>query len=155
MTMSNESKTRRISSCRTPDKLILDVGGEGRYAAAWNVNPSRTITLGSRRGSLIPRHVPGRAEDIPFSDESADVIIAERTPLLPAGLRELRRVIKPGGLILLRHAITPCGDPHRIAIQVFVGAQERRQYLKHLALQETSFIMPRRSPRNADLLRPA
>ena len=58
----------------------LDIGGEGRYADAWNLNPSAVKTIGPNRGQMIPRRIPGRADVIPLPDHSVDQVIMERTP---------------------------------------------------------------------------
>lgn len=52
-------------------------------------------------------------------------MIVERTPLRPATLREIRRVVKPGAFVLLRHADLPWLDPHRIALRMLPGCVRR------------------------------
>jgi SAM-dependent methyltransferase len=122
--------------------LAIDIGGEGRHIGAWNVNPSRVVTRGARRGELIPHHVPGRADAIPFPDESVDLVIVERTPLRLPGLAEIRRVIAPGGAIVLRHAVSPAGDPHRFAIQILPGfCCKFRRSSRGGSVQETRFLV--------------
>jgi hypothetical protein len=55
----------------------LDIGGEGRHAEAWNLNPSPVKTLGPEKGLPIPRRIAGRANAIPLPDHSVDRIIVE------------------------------------------------------------------------------
>ena len=102
-------------------EFVLDVGGEGRHPEAWNLNPSAVRTVGPHRGQPIPRHLSGRADNIPCPDQSVDRLIAERTPLRQPALREIARVISPSGMIILRHALPPRVDPHALAREVLPG----------------------------------
>lgn len=106
--------------------FVLDIGGEGRHPGAWNLNPRTHRTLGAGSGRPIPRLIRGRGESIPLPDGSVDVLIVERTPLRSATLREMLRVAKPSATAILRHAITPAGDPHRLAFQLLKGTVTRR-----------------------------
>ncbi len=105
--------------------FVLDVGGEGRHAEAWNLNPSRKRTFGVHRGEPIPRLIQGRGEAIPLADRSVDVLLVERTPLRPATLREILRVAKPSARLVLRHVVGPFGDPHRLVLQMLTGEAQR------------------------------
>ena len=106
--------------------FVLDIGGEGRNAHAWNLNPRRLRTFGPQRGQLIPRLILARGEAIPLVDHCVDVLIVERTPLRLATLREMLRVARPSAQVILRHVVTPAGDPHRIALQSLPGTNTRR-----------------------------
>jgi hypothetical protein len=107
--------------------FVLDIGGEGRHARAWNLNPRPCKTLGARRGEPIPRRIPGRAEAIPLADASVDRIYLERTPLTPGGVREMARVIRPGGQVILRHVTWPGRDRHALAKKLLRGSVRERQ----------------------------
>ena len=107
-------------------RFTLDIGGEGRHRSAWNLNPSPIRTKGVNRGEPIPRLIVGRAEAIPLPDKSVDRLIVERTPLRIGSLNEIRRVIVPRGIVILRHAMPPNIDPHRFAIQMLTGRIKRR-----------------------------
>ncbi len=102
----------------SPHLVILDIGGEGRHAAAWNVNPRTRRTCGPRLGELIPRLIHARGDRIPLADGSVDVLIVERTPLVHATLREILRVARPRARIILRHAHQTFSDPHRLAVEM-------------------------------------
>lgn len=106
--------------------IVLDIGGEGRHAGAWNLNPRALRTVGISRGQPIPRLIRGRGESIPLADASVDVLIVERTPLRQTTLREMLRVAKPSATTILRHAVGPLGDPHRVALQLLPGNHRRR-----------------------------
>lgn len=121
-------------------KLVLDIGGEGRYSYAMNLNPSSAKTFGSDRGAPIPRLIHGRADAIPLPDQCVDVIVVERTPLRADSLHEIRRVIRPEGMIILRHTVPPISDPHRIACQLLAGCVSQRKYRRSGRwMQETIF----------------
>lgn len=118
--------------------FVLDVGGEGRHPAAWNLNQRRERSGASRANGPIPRLILARADAIPLARGAVDLAIVERTPLLVRALRELERVVKSGGAILLRHAITPAGDPHRVALRLLSGTADRRQFAhRGYQIQET------------------
>lgn len=122
--------------------VILDIGGEGRHPAAWNLNPRATKTFGPERGTAIPRHIAGRAEQIPLAAGSVDVVIVERTPLRPSALAEVRRVARPGATIILRHVIGPLGDPHRRALVELAGHVTRRMAsIGNITVRETIIVL--------------
>jgi ubiquinone/menaquinone biosynthesis C-methylase UbiE len=122
------------------EKVVLDIGGEGRHPEAWNLNPSHVKTLGKNRGKPIPQHISGRADDIPLPDSSVDRIIVERTPLRVAALQEIARIIAPKGTIILRHVPLPNGDPHAFAKRILFGRiSQRIIHLGGQVVQETAF----------------
>ena len=127
-----ESREVLIAGLGDPP-IVVDIGGEGRYRRAWNVNPRRFKTLGPERGQPIPRHISGRAEAIPLPDQCADVVIAERTPLRIPALDEIARLVADSGLVILRHARIPGRDIHRSAKQIIVGF--RTQSITRLGTQ--------------------
>ncbi len=104
---------------------MVDLGGEGRHPRAWNLNPRTTKTFGPQAGQPIPRLIVARGEALPLRDASVDVLIAERTPLRMATLREIERVAKPSATIILRHVEGPLGDPHRVALAMLKGRTHR------------------------------
>ena len=106
---------------RAAVELVLDIGGEGRHKAAWNLNLRRLRTLGPQRGQPIPRHILGRAEAIPWASGTVDQVIVERTPLRVNALKEIVRVTAPDGLVILRHACIPGRDPHLLAREIVPG----------------------------------
>ena len=101
--------------------FVVDIGGEGRNLGAYNVNPRRFKTLGPDQGQPIPRLIVGRGESLPLPDECADTVIVERTPISRRALVEIRRIAKPGALVVLRHARALGRDPHLLAKQLLHG----------------------------------
>ncbi len=128
--------------------FVLDVGGEGRHEQAWNLNPSRVKTVGADRGAPIPRLILGRAEAIPLPADSVDLVIVERTPLRVRALREIQRIISPGGNIVLRHALPPNVDPHGVACEQFARqcVTQSRYVQNQYWFQQTVFHSPRKGP---------
>ena len=110
---------------RPQHPVMLDIGGEGRHPEAWNLNPLAKRSLAPHRGQPIARLIQARGENIPLATHSVDLVIVERTPLRPATLREIRRIVKPGAFVLLRHADLPWLDPHRLALRMLLGAVHR------------------------------
>lgn len=107
--------------------FVIDIGGEGRYVRALNVNPRRVKTFGPERGRPIPRLIVGRAESVPLPNQCADSIIVERTPLSRGALCEIARLAKLGAIIVLRHARAFGIDPHQLARRVLQGEYRRRE----------------------------
>lgn len=114
-------------------ELVFDIGGEGRHARAWNVNPSRTVTLGENAGEPIPRLIVARADALPFPTNGVRDIIVERTPLTRAALREISRVIVPAGRVVLRHVPLPDPDRdrHQAAVEILAGKTHRTNATIH------------------------
>jgi len=104
---------------------LIDVGGEGRWPLAWNVNPRANKTLNPGRGETVPRRIAGSASAIPLPDASVLVVLVERTPLTRAACREIRRVAKPGGFVVLRHVPMPGFDRHGEATRWIPGISFR------------------------------
>lgn len=102
-------------------QFVLDIGGEGRHQAAWNLNPRPFKTLGPQRGQPIPRLILGRAEKVPLPDRKIDMVIVERTPLSRRAIEEIKRIARPGALVLLRHARAFGRDPHLLAKEMLSG----------------------------------
>lgn len=103
------------------DLFIVDIGGEGRHPAAWNVNPCAVRTVGPQRGQPIPRLIRGRADNLPLPDHQIDMIIVERTPLSRRAIEEIKRIARPGALVVLRHARAFGRDPHRLVREMLHG----------------------------------
>lgn len=137
MIFDQPASRKRIKLLNEP--YILDIGGEGRHPAAWNLNPRNARTIGPHRGEPIPRLIQGRGDKIPLPDQSVDIVIAERVPLLVTTLTEIHRVAKPGASIILRHARVPWFDPHRFAYQHLPGRRDCRMIQIGIqTLQETT-----------------
>jgi SAM-dependent methyltransferase len=83
--------------------IHFDIGGEGRYAGAINVNPQALTSTTGTPGRPIPSLVVARGERLPFADAIADLVTVENAPLRPGAADEIARVLKPGGTVRLLH----------------------------------------------------
>lgn len=92
---------------------LLDIGGEGRYVTALNLNPNAEKTLGPDKGQPIPNRLNGRTEDIPLPDNSVQTVIVERTPLKNEAIDEITRVVADGGTLVFRHVVADEANPHQ------------------------------------------
>ena len=120
----------------------MDIGGEGRYSDAWNLNPRATRTLGVDSGLPIPNLIKGSAEAIPLPDSSVELILVERTPLREQSFLEIARIAAPTARVILRHARPPWSDPHQRAAR-YLGPpiQQRRTRIGAQEVQESEFVI--------------
>jgi SAM-dependent methyltransferase len=92
----------------------LDVGcGEGRFCrllaghgiAAIGVDPTPALIARARARDSRGRYVRAPAERLPFAGEAFDLVVSYLSlvdiPDLPAGVREIVRVLRPGGTLLI------------------------------------------------------
>ena len=92
----------------------LDVGcGEGRFCrllrsrgvAVVGVDPTPALIATARARDDDTPYVRGRAERLPFPDASFDLVVSYLTlidiPDEQAGIREMARVLRPGGRLLI------------------------------------------------------
>lgn len=83
--------------------VILDIGGEGRYFGAINLNPQPITSTTGEAGRIIPNWVPGTGNNIPLPKKSVDLIHLENAPINLDAMWEIQRVMKPRGQIHLSH----------------------------------------------------
>src|SRR5262245_9966301 len=83
-------------------EMAEEVGAEGRVVG---LDPSESmLAMGARRGAPV-EYVEGDALALPFADGTFDAAVAtqvyEYVRDMPAALAEARRVLKPGGRLLI------------------------------------------------------
>ncbi len=132
---------------------VLDLGaGTGIFARAWSnwgarivvgCEPSAEMREQARRLEL-PRRVAfiaGRAEQIPLETGSTDVVwmstVVHHLADLPAAAGEIRRVLKPGGLLLIRNLFADVGTTPWLS--VLPGADRARRVFP--AVRELSVVL--------------
>jgi SAM-dependent methyltransferase len=108
-----------------PGTRLLDLGaGTGSWSRAFTgwfaglevvaVEPAAAM----RARCEHPGVLPGRAEAIPLGDGSVDAVwlstVVHHIPDLPRAAREVRRVLRPGGVVLIRSAFA--GRPDGISL---------------------------------------
>jgi ubiquinone/menaquinone biosynthesis C-methylase UbiE len=107
------------AAASTKETRLLDVGcGAGhlsfalaqavKEAVALDASPNMLATVANAAAQRGLRNIAtcrGSAEDLPFEDSTFDIVAtrysAHHWLNLPEGLREMRRVVKPGGHILV------------------------------------------------------
>ena len=96
------------------------VGQAGRVVG---VDPSAGMLREARKAPAGPI-VFGRAESLPFRDEKFDMLsmgfALRHVPSLDVAFREYRRVLKPGGRILLLEVSRPAGKPTRAMLRIYL-----------------------------------
>lgn len=148
-----------------PGDTVLDVGsGAGaavRSAAeagaeAVGVDPSPAMVRNAQRrsrGLHDVRFVEGNAADIPLDDESITIALAIATfhhwPDRRNGLEEIRRVLRPGGRLLLgeyrvrsdrSHGLTAAGSEAAAALMREVGYHDIRVDVERVRWAKLSII---------------
>jgi SAM-dependent methyltransferase len=114
---------------QTGPAMILDVGaGTGNYAAAlaslgykmYAIEPSKLMVENAIEDESIQWHL-GNAEDLPFDEDLFDAayctLSLHHFSNLDRGLREIHRVLKPGGRFV---AFT--SDPRRVPLEFWMRA---------------------------------
>jgi RHS repeat-associated protein len=101
------SGIRADNTAQNPDRdferpLFIDIGGEGRYSQALNVNPFSWQFYNPN--VRILRLIRALGQSLPFPDQSVYQITLESTPIFTETVDEMIRVIQPGGKIAL---VTP------------------------------------------------
>lgn len=98
---------------RSPGKA-LDVGcGEGRFCRALKahgvdvvgIDPTPALLAAARRRDRNGAYLEGRAERLPFGDETFDLVVSYLSlidiPDIESAIPEMARVLKPGGALLV------------------------------------------------------
>jgi demethylmenaquinone methyltransferase/2-methoxy-6-polyprenyl-1,4-benzoquinol methylase len=96
------------------------VGQAGRVVG---VDPSAGMLREARKAPAGPI-VFGRAESLPFRDEMFDMLsmgfALRHVPSLEVAFREYRRVLKPGGRILLLEVSRPPSPARRAILRIYL-----------------------------------
>jgi hypothetical protein len=100
----------------------LDIGGEGRYPGALNVNPFGLTSTTGTPGREIPNLVVGRGEALPIADHVADLVTVESAPIRPGAAEEIARVLRPGGEVRLLHPAGYAAETHGL-VAAALGAE--------------------------------
>jgi ubiquinone/menaquinone biosynthesis C-methylase UbiE len=136
------------ASLAAPGRLTLDIGcGEGRVSRdlrelghrVVGVDQSPSMIAAAREADPEGEYVDADAAALPFEDGSADLAIAFMSLMdmddMPAGVRELARVLEPGGLFVASvvHPINSAGefvprDGGEDAPYVIDSYREQRRY---------------------------
>ena len=119
----------------------IDIGGEGRYPNAINVNPNTTTSTTGTAGRTIPNHVPGRGERLPFGARNADGISLENAPITAQTAAEIARVIKPGGSIRLVSPSDYAAAAHKRVIDSISGCNVQQSTVN--GITTTTITVPR------------
>jgi ubiquinone/menaquinone biosynthesis C-methylase UbiE len=104
--------------CNTGYGTVQMMGGARRVVGV-DVSPRAIETARRRAQEGVPEFVVTEGRDLPFADASFDLVtsfqVLEHVPDAPALLGELRRVVRPGGTIILT---TP-----NAAVRLYPGMQ--------------------------------
>ena len=125
--------------------VVLDIGGEGRYQDAINLNPQNLTTTTGTSGRPIPLWLKGVGQSIPLPDNSVDTVYLENTPLFKDTLKEILRVIRPRGNIHLFHPKSYSDKILKMVETLFLEAEISVQTFGNhdsLATRRISISMP-------------
>ncbi len=127
--------------------VVIDIGGEGRYPEAININPFAVYmhqALG-QEGEKIPNLVRAFGEYLPFASNSVDRIIVESSPISPRMAHEIVRTIKPKGSIGLYHP-TDYLQKRNVHLQVaemmtIVSIAQHNEIAQGIAMTRTEILL--------------
>lgn len=113
------SKAQKFIAQRLENNLPVhvDVGGEGRYEDALNINPGKYTSTTGEPGRPIPNWVYGRSDDLPLPDNSVHKLTVESAPLNDQAIMEILRVMRPRSQIEVYHPTEYAQNVHRRIIQ--------------------------------------
>lgn len=97
--------------------IHIDIGGEGRYADALNINPSKFTSTTGEPGQLIPNWIYGRADELPLPSGSVHRLTVESAPINNQAILEILRVMRPRGQIDLYHPTDYAETVHKEIVQ--------------------------------------
>jgi SAM-dependent methyltransferase len=136
-----------------PGGTVLDLGaGTGRFSAALAETCRATVvacepsaamraTCRSQVGKAVPV-VGGRAEALPFAADAFDTVwlsqVIHHVDDPAAGIREVGRVLRPGGYLLLRGGF---GDPADLPLYPYFPQAWASGYDWPAALRETATLL--------------
>ncbi len=121
----------------TGGEKVLDVGSGAGHSTLHFARAGAKVTgldltremvetgrrLAAREGLDNAHFERGDAEDLPFADDSFDVVTcrlcAHHFADVPAALREMRRVLRPGGRLLLCDSMAPDDEAQDAFFQAF------------------------------------
>jgi ubiquinone/menaquinone biosynthesis C-methylase UbiE len=133
----------------TPRAVVLDLGcgaGHASFAVASHAASVTAYDLTAQMLAVVQREasarglkniatVQGMAEVLPFPDEHFDFVVSRYSAHhwhdVPAALREVRRVLKPGGHALMIDTAggeTPLLDTHLQAVEILRDPSHIRNY---------------------------
>ena len=113
-------------------RVHLDIGGEGRYSDAINLNPLSYTTTTGVSGQPIPNHFLGFGDSIPFGGARISYISIENTPISPRMIDEVKRVWIPDGKIVLSHP-----DDYATKVHSVLACAVNGQFVQTRALGQT------------------
>lgn len=97
--------------------IVVDIGGEGRYADAININPQPLRPDTMYIQDIIPNWIPAKAQKLPFKPHTVDQIYLENAPVTKEILIEIKRVLKKDGKLRLTH-------PESFSSEIFPWVRE-------------------------------
>ncbi len=127
--------------------MHIDIGGEGQTPGATNVNSgmfgNEPVTSGLRgeaAGRPIPNLVKASGENLPYANQSVDIVTLQSTPITPKTVSEIARVIKPGGDIRLAGPNSPEVLAAHKSVAEAVGGKAYQVVVKNFVF--TNIIVP-------------
>jgi ubiquinone/menaquinone biosynthesis C-methylase UbiE len=106
---------------------------EGLDLSADMIATARAVAARSAAAGAVS-YVVGDVADLPYPDGSIDLVVSTLSqhhwPDLPASLRELRRVIRPGGRIWIYDMRIALPTAQTMAEEVFPDAAVRREVVR-------------------------
>ncbi len=134
-----------------PDASVLDMGcgaGHASFVAAQNVSAVVAYDLSAQMLDVVAqaaearqlKNVPaarqGYAESLPFADNALDIVIhrysAHHWHDVGAALREVNRILKPGGRLIVMDVMSP-GHPVR---DIWLQTVEALRDTSHVKLRQ-------------------
>jgi len=118
---SQEARSKALnfisSKLENNEPVHIDIGGEGRYEDALNINPGKYTSTTGEPGRPIPNWVYGRSDELPLPDQSVHKLTVESAPLNDQAMVEVLRVLRPRSQINLYHPTEYAERIHKLLIE--------------------------------------
>ena len=122
--------------------IHLDLGGEGLYKGAININPQPYTSTTGEPYRLIPNWVKTYSNNLPFADSSVSRVTIENSPMNEEVIHESFRVLKKGGELETSHPFEFAQSKIELFIEIFGRGNVKFKRVSNGEVLEITAVKP-------------